>query len=102
MTSIHRCPGANDAREDGPKQPPSPFLRREAASRYLREQWGLERAPSTLAKLACKGAGPRFRRAGRIPFYTRDDLNAWAAEVLREPEADLTIGPSSDQQARNR
>jgi hypothetical protein len=37
-----------------------------------------------------------------LPFYTQDDLNAWAAEVLREPEANLAIGISFDQQARIR
>ena len=40
------------------------LLRRKAASDYLRETHGLERAPSTLAKLAVIGGGPTFRRAG--------------------------------------
>jgi hypothetical protein len=61
------------------------FLRRKAASQYLRETHGLERAPSTLAKLAVIGGGPIFRRAGRIPLYSPDDLDCWAESLLSAP-----------------
>ncbi len=60
-------------------------LRRKAASQYLRETHGLERAPSTLAKLAVIGGGPIFRRAGRIPLYSPEDLDAWAESLLSAP-----------------
>ena len=61
------------------------LLRRKAASDYLRETHGLERAPSTLAKLAVIGGGPVFRRAGRIPLYSPEDLDCWAASLLSAP-----------------
>jgi hypothetical protein len=61
------------------------LLRRKAASDYLRETHGLERAPSTLAKLAVIGGGPIFRRAGRIPLYSTDDLDCWATSLLSAP-----------------
>ena len=61
------------------------FLRRRAASQYLRETHGLERAPSTLAKLAVIGGGPIFRRAGRIPLYSPNDLDCWAESLLSAP-----------------
>jgi hypothetical protein len=61
------------------------LLRRKAASDYLRETHGLERAPSTLAKLAVIGGGPIFRRAGRIPLYSTDDLDSWAISLLSGP-----------------
>jgi hypothetical protein len=61
------------------------LLRRKAASDYLREIHGLERAPSTLAKLAVIGGGPVFRRAGRIPLYSPDDLDCWAESLLSAP-----------------
>jgi hypothetical protein len=61
------------------------LLRRKAASDYLREIHGLERAPSTLAKLAVIGGGPIFRRAGRIPLYSQEDLDAWANSLLSAP-----------------
>jgi hypothetical protein len=61
------------------------FLRRKEASAYLRETHGLERAPSTLAKLAVIGGGPIFRRANRVPLYTTDDLDDWAQSLLSAP-----------------
>ena len=61
------------------------FLRRKAASQYLEETWGLNRAPGTLAKYAVIGGGPTFRRAGRVPLYTTDDLDKWVASKLEEP-----------------
>jgi hypothetical protein len=60
-------------------------LRRNAASAYLHENHGLERAPSTLAKLAVTGGGPVFRRIGRVPLYAPDDLDAWVASKLSPP-----------------
>jgi hypothetical protein len=61
------------------------LLRRKAASHYLLETHGLERAPSTLAKLAVIGGGPTFRRAGRVPLYSPEDLDAWAESLLGPP-----------------
>ena len=57
-------------------------LRRKQASEYLREQWGIERTPGTLAKLAVIGGGPRFQHAGRIPLYPIVELNDWARSTL--------------------
>jgi hypothetical protein len=67
------------------------FLRRKAASEYLHETHGLERAASTLAKLAVIGGGPIFRRIGRVPLYWPDDLDAWVASKLSPP-----MGSTSD------
>jgi hypothetical protein len=61
------------------------LLRRKAASDYLRETHGLERAPSTLAKLAVIGGGPTFRRAGRVPFYATADLDDWVSSLFSAP-----------------
>ncbi len=61
------------------------FLRRKAASDYLHETHGLDRAPSTLAKLAVTGGGPVFRRIGRVPYYTPDNLDEWVASKLSAP-----------------
>lgn len=55
--------------------------RRKEASVYLREKWGIERAPSTLAKLATIGGGPRFVLAGRIPLYPESELDTWAQSI---------------------
>jgi hypothetical protein len=68
--------------DDNMIQPSQPLLRRTGACAYLREIWGLERAPATLAKLACSGGGPKFHRAGRWPLYDPADLDAWAQELI--------------------
>ena len=57
-------------------------LRRPEASAYLKERWGIDRKPSTLAKLACLGGGPRFEHAGRFPLYPEPELDAWALSIL--------------------
>jgi hypothetical protein len=62
-------------------------LRRQEASTYLMERWGISRKPSTLAKLASTGNGPRFMRAGRVPLYGPPDLDAYAQSILTPPAA---------------
>jgi hypothetical protein len=75
------------ANKTEPEPPSQPLKRRTAASAYLREKWGVERAPGTLAKLAVVGGGPPFRKAGRIPLYAPADLDAWASWLLGEAVA---------------
>ncbi len=60
----------------------SKYTSRKAASAYLFEVWGLKRSPNYLAKLAVIGGGPAFRKAGRDPLYTTEDLDNWAAELI--------------------
>ena len=38
-----------------------------------------------LAKYACISSdGPAFRKAGKFPIYSREDLDAWASQRLGE------------------
>lgn len=60
------------------------YLRREQAAAYLQERCGAYTA-QTLAKLACVGGGPPFRKAGPFPLYTAEDLDAWLAERMSPP-----------------
>ena len=60
-------------------------LRRKAASKYLHDVHGVDRAPSTLAKYAVIGGGPVFRRMGRDPVYTPLNLDEWVASKLSGP-----------------
>jgi hypothetical protein len=60
------------------------FLRREQAAEYLQERYGAY-TPETLAKLACVGGGPKFRRMGRFPYYTPADLDEWAHSRMSPP-----------------
>jgi hypothetical protein len=64
---------------------PQPILsnmRRADAARYIREAHGIPCAPTTLAKYGVLGGGPPFRKAGKFPIYSRDDLDAWAEQRL--------------------
>lgn len=71
------------------------FLRRKAASAYLHKTYGLDRAPSTLAKLAVIGGGPMFRRINRVPLYAEDDLDRWVASKLSAPMRSTSDAPPS-------
>jgi hypothetical protein len=68
--------------QKGMTMEPQTYLRRKEASTYLRQKFGLEQAPSTLAKLAVIGGGPPFRLLNRIPLYTPADLDRWVASRL--------------------
>jgi hypothetical protein len=63
---------------------PSQFMRRKDAAQYLREKFGVG-SPATLAKLATLGGGPIFRKNGRIPVYTTEDLDVWALAQIGKP-----------------
>ena len=52
------------------------FMRRGDAANYLQARCGLYTA-GTLAKLACVGGGPRYRKLGHFPVYTQEDLDNW-------------------------
>ena len=60
------------------------FLRRKAASQYLEETWRGPR-PQHVGQDAVLGGGPTFRRAGRVPLYSADDLDEWVASKLSPP-----------------
>jgi hypothetical protein len=60
-------------------------MRRADAARYIREIYGIPCVATTLAKYACIGNGPVFRKAGKFPLYSRDDLDTWARSRLGEP-----------------
>jgi hypothetical protein len=57
---------------------------RRAAAQFLTEQ-GYKTAPATLARLACVGGGPAFRKFGRKPLYNDEDLLDWAHSRLSAP-----------------
>jgi hypothetical protein len=57
-------------------------MRRADAARYIRETYGIPCVATTLAKYACVGGGPAFRKANKFPIYSRDDLDAWAKQRL--------------------
>jgi len=60
------------------------YMRRDKAAEYLQRNWGFG-AVDTLASLATRGGGPRFRKLGRFPVYTEGDLDDWARSRLSDP-----------------
>ncbi|QFY90318.1 hypothetical protein D5125_12950 [Magnetovirga frankeli] len=57
--------------------------RTDAASAYLKDQYGIQRTPRTLAKLRSVGGGPRFIRVSKTEVvYSTDDLDNWATQLL--------------------
>jgi hypothetical protein len=61
------------------------FHRRDSASRYLEQNWGLRCKAKTLAKLAVCGGGPPMRYMGRWPVYSEADLDHYATSRLSGP-----------------
>jgi hypothetical protein len=61
-----------------------PYLfRRRFASEYLKETWGLDFAPRTLAKIACVSSeGPVMHYVGRIPYYSKQSLDDFARKKI--------------------
>jgi hypothetical protein len=54
------------------------YLRRAEASAYIVDRYGFPCSRQWLAKLAVVGGGPIFRKAGRYPIYSPEDLDRWA------------------------
>ena len=44
-----------------------------------------------LAKLAVVGGGPIYRKAGRFPLYTQEDLDHWADSRLGAPRRSTSV-----------
>ena len=95
MSAIPITPDSpSDLRRTAPVSWP-PNLRRSDAARYLTEVCGIPVKAATLSKWFCVSSdGPPAFKAGRIPLYPREQLDAWATKRL---------GPlrtsTSDQQA---
>ena len=62
------------------------FMRRTEAAQYAKEK-GLPVEPSTLAKYASQGAGPRFAKFGRIPVYKPEWMDDWIEQRLADPNS---------------
>jgi hypothetical protein len=61
-------------------QPEPVFLNRVSAAAYISGKFGFPCSAQSLAKLAVKGQGPKFKRAsGRFAIYPVPALDEWAA-----------------------
>lgn len=67
------------------------YYRRAAAAHYVRENWGLPCSSKWLAKLAVIGGGPIYRKAGKFPVYTAEDLDQWAESRIGVPRRSTSV-----------
>jgi hypothetical protein len=63
---------------------PEALLRRDATAAALTEA-GFHTSPKTLASLATRGGGPKFRKFGKYPVYRWGDALQWARAKLSPP-----------------
>lgn len=61
------------------------FLRRKAAAEYLKGKYGFG-SERSLAKLACLGGGPEFRKAGSIVLYEPAKLDEYALSKIGQSQ----------------
>jgi hypothetical protein len=61
------------------------FLRRKDAGGYLKNKYGFG-AERTLAKLACLGGGPEYRKGGSTVLYEPAKLDEWALRKIGKPQ----------------
>jgi hypothetical protein len=79
-----RAPALTGCFSRGTTMQSSLYLRRKPAGEYLKTKFGFG-SEKSLAKLACLGGGPAFRKAGAAVLYTHDDLDAWALAQISKP-----------------
>ncbi len=60
------------------------------ACQLLSREFGITRAPVTLAKLRCNGGGPEFLKIGRAVLYPEGALREWAYSMLSGPMRNTT------------
>jgi len=70
---------------DEQQQPQKVYYRRKDAAKYIQETYSFPCSEAWLASLASKGGGPLFQKAGRVPLYSREDLDKWAHARLSMP-----------------
>ncbi len=58
---------------------------RKESCAFIKSEWGIDIAPSTLAKYASIGGGPNFTKFKRRVYYSEADLARWVEEQLNGP-----------------
>ena len=73
------------------------YLRRKASTEYLLRVWGIEIAPSTLAKKCSRRRGPATVHCGRVAMHSIEALDAFARAQLRPaPKEPSLVQPQSE------
>jgi hypothetical protein len=71
------------------------YLGRKDAAQYITDNY-FPCSPKTLAKLACVGGGPEFRKAGRVPIHEPPKLDEWALAKISEPRRSTSDIPADE------
>lgn len=77
------------------------YLRRKDSAKYLKDRYGVY-TEEYLAKLACVGGGPRFRKLGKFPLYRPEDLDLWAMSRMSGPVLSTSELGNADSKSTNR
>jgi hypothetical protein len=62
-----------------------PFIKTPGVSNLLKEEFNIDRKPSTLVRLRCTGGGPAFHRINRDVYYKPSTVRQWAIELISPP-----------------
>jgi hypothetical protein len=73
---------------------PDALLRRRKTAEALTTA-GFPITAATLATMACRGGGPRYRLFGRVPLYNWSDALAWAEARLTAPRNSTSDGDAA-------
>ena len=65
---------------------PNRYLSRREQSDYLERVWGIQRAPTTLAKYATTGGGPKYCLVGAHAKSTAQWLDEYALSLITAPK----------------
>ena len=60
------------------------FFRRKDAGPYLKSTYGFG-SEKSLAKFACTGGGPEYRKVGPMVIYEKVKLDEWALDQIGAP-----------------
>jgi hypothetical protein len=67
------------------------FVRRSGAAAYIESRYGFPCSRHWLAKLAVKGGGPIYCKAGKFPLYAPADLDAWASSKIGPRQSSTAV-----------
>ncbi len=77
----------------------SPLLRRTEVPPYAKDKYGVTISVQRLAVLAVTGEGPQFRKLGRTPYYSPEDIDRWLNERLTKPATSTAAHKAAKQAA---
>lgn len=96
--------GCASCQENPPHDSPEPdtYLPREKVPGALEKELGLRTTKASLATMAVRGGGPKFRKFGPRAVYRWGDVVAWAEAKLSVPRSSTSEGYALDRAAHGK